>query len=493
MLRSITPTLEQGTDESECYVVPSVQLLATKFGGGGIGSAPTSPQRCQQPGQIQSPIYSERKNLTQSAPVTPLKTFKTPLHSNAHIKIPAKVPQAPMEEKPMAGKGIADMIARWHGQDEVIKLESNMPTAAPSAEHLSRISTTPRKVQSAHKKVPKGMRVEIPSANVLPKAADKISQPATPTRNESISPITPSIPYRSRPISAQIVPPSPHTKVLAPTPTEAGKRNREATEQTATVSALFDEFTVENPPTGYLPVQHLREIWEKWARDQGWSMERVSAALRSGELGPGGPNGSISGGLILPGNVKGLVQRGEENGWVGVVGMGSGQLCQENGDAAVRDVKSVPIESRLEPEQFETDQQVVLSVKQAPPAPTPSTTTIAPAHTLPPHLAHTHSHAPQDLLICGVKTLTINQTKVHEIELKCHGCASSFVLRAAHDCGDEEATQGCGQIEDPVKSDTLIQQAARDTAPDTSRIPREPGLEWLRDEHADSDYINIIC
>ncbi|KAJ3004532.1 hypothetical protein HKX48_001171 [Thoreauomyces humboldtii] len=73
-----------------------------------------------------------------------------------------------------------------------------------------------------------------------------------------------------------------------------------------------------------------------------------------------------------------------------------------------------------------------------------------------------------DMIVCGIRSFTVDGTKLHEIELSCHGCASSFVLRAAHDCGVTDGTDGF-----------------------TLPISRDKGLEWLRGDRA--DYINIAC
>jgi hypothetical protein len=41
--------------------------------------------------------------------------------------------------------------------------------------------------------------------------------------------------------------------------------------------------------------------------------------------------------------------------------------------------------------------------------------------------------------VCEVKTKTIDGHKVHEIELRCEHCSSSFVLSALHDCSEPSA------------------------------------------------------
>ncbi|KAI8921964.1 hypothetical protein DFJ77DRAFT_436340 [Powellomyces hirtus] len=90
-------------------------------------------------------------------------------------------------------------------------------------------------------------------------------------------------------------------------------------------------------------------------------------------------------------------------------------------------------------------------------------------------------------IICGIKTLTINATKVHEIELTCHACDSAFVLRAAHDCGATGEDADKKAIEDS----RAVAPLETSEPPDAFPAPRAKGLEWLRDDH--TEYINIAC
>ncbi|KAJ3053154.1 hypothetical protein HK097_004925 [Rhizophlyctis rosea] len=49
-----------------------------------------------------------------------------------------------------------------------------------------------------------------------------------------------------------------------------------------------------------------------------------------------------------------------------------------------------------------------------------------------------------EMIVCNIRLLSLPQTShsVHEITLHCVTCDSSFVLTAAHECGEEAATQG---------------------------------------------------
>jgi hypothetical protein len=65
-----------------------------------------------------------------------------------------------------------------------------------------------------------------------------------------------------------------------------------------------------------------------------------------------------------------------------------------------------------------------------------------------------------DMIVCSVVTKTIDGHRVHEIDLKCQGCSSQFVLTAAHEC-------------------------------ETECTPTLPGLEWLSDG-AGVECINMV-
>lgn len=46
-----------------------------------------------------------------------------------------------------------------------------------------------------------------------------------------------------------------------------------------------------------------------------------------------------------------------------------------------------------------------------------------------------------DMIVCGIKTVIINQVKMHQIELGCHHCDSRFLMTAAHECEkDDDST-----------------------------------------------------
>ncbi|KAJ3280753.1 hypothetical protein HK104_000431 [Borealophlyctis nickersoniae] len=132
-----------------------------------------------------------------------------------------------------------------------------------------------------------------------------------------------------------------------------------------------------------------------------------------------------------------------------------------------------------------------------------------------------------DTIVCALKTYpasspTASQSdsqptstggaKIHEIHLKCLCCESSFVLTAAHECdldlvydggdgvgGEVERCGGrigmaVGEAEDgcvgPRRGAGGL--VGGGTGADHFRRPhhREPGLEWLRD--GGTDYVNII-
>ena len=46
-----------------------------------------------------------------------------------------------------------------------------------------------------------------------------------------------------------------------------------------------------------------------------------------------------------------------------------------------------------------------------------------------------------DMIVCGIKTIIINQVKMHQIELGCHHCDSRFLMTAAHECEKDENIQ----------------------------------------------------
>lgn len=45
-----------------------------------------------------------------------------------------------------------------------------------------------------------------------------------------------------------------------------------------------------------------------------------------------------------------------------------------------------------------------------------------------------------DMIVCGIKTVIINQVKMHQIELGCHHCDSRFLMTAAHECDKDDNT-----------------------------------------------------
>ncbi|KAJ3164930.1 hypothetical protein HDU88_004910 [Geranomyces variabilis] len=96
-----------------------------------------------------------------------------------------------------------------------------------------------------------------------------------------------------------------------------------------------------------------------------------------------------------------------------------------------------------------------------------------------------------DMVVCGIKTLTVDAAKVHEIELSCRACASAFVLRAAHDCAEAEGGEMLD--EEYARSECMTPEGydPLTAPPEAFPTPRAKGLEWLQDEQA--EYINIAC
>ena len=87
-----------------------------------------------------------------------------------------------------------------------------------------------------------------------------------------------------------------------------------------------------------------------------------------------------------------------------------------------------------------------------------------------------------DMIVCGVKSFAVNGHKVHEIDLKCHGCESEFVLTAAHDCEND----GESGNDEPMMIENG--EAAIEKASPNRGLNR--GLEWLEDDGLDC--LNII-
>ncbi|KAJ3225404.1 hypothetical protein HK099_006862 [Clydaea vesicula] len=87
-----------------------------------------------------------------------------------------------------------------------------------------------------------------------------------------------------------------------------------------------------------------------------------------------------------------------------------------------------------------------------------------------------------DMIVCGVKTLTVDGRKVHEIDLKCHSCNSQFVLSAAHECADSDEDEGVMEITSSKgdENDSIYGDL----------FTSNRGLEWLTD--GDKDCINLI-
>ncbi|TPX70349.1 hypothetical protein SpCBS45565_g01751 [Spizellomyces sp. 'palustris'] len=233
-----------------------------------------------------------------------------------------------------------------------------------------------------------------------------------------------SVPYRSRPFTAT-------PKLQRPTPLHLAIPAPPPLRPFSTHSSCHTEDAPETP----VSVKTLRNIWEKMARENRWTSFR---------------------GSFDPHNLS-FLKDPHGGGWATAVG-GTNET-EQSGD-------------KVEASDEVKDQRA--AVKDT------SLDTVDKSRT------QLSQHKTCDMIVCGVKTLTINGTKVHEIDLCCHACSSCFVLRAAHECGDDDDT------EDQKISEEDEQYREKSGKPASTHLGhREPGLEWLRDERA--DYINIIC
>ena len=67
------------------------------------------------------------------------------------------------------------------------------------------------------------------------------------------------------------------------------------------------------------------------------------------------------------------------------------------------------------------------------------------------------NHNSCDMIVCGVKTLTIHGTKVHQIELECYGCKTSCIMTAVHDCEQDQDLQYPQGLENEQNSIEWVQ------------------------------------
>ncbi|KAI9361210.1 hypothetical protein DFJ73DRAFT_43470 [Zopfochytrium polystomum] len=150
---------------------------------------------------------------------------------------------------------------------------------------------------------------------------------------------------------------------------------------------------------------------------------------------------------------------------------------------------------------------------------------------------HSHDHG-RDMIVCEVRTRMIGDRRMHEIDLRCEQCASSFVLTAMHEreeaslegnegrallpplppelsrivgveaegfdtaTGAAAATAGTGTADSRQYSSYPDKTAAFGSAGSSGSIgnrvnsgsnsPDRRGLVWLRDEQTDVDCLNII-
>ncbi|KAJ3209835.1 hypothetical protein HDU67_005877 [Dinochytrium kinnereticum] len=79
-----------------------------------------------------------------------------------------------------------------------------------------------------------------------------------------------------------------------------------------------------------------------------------------------------------------------------------------------------------------------------------------------------------DMIVCEVRTRTVDGRKVHEIDLRCEACESSFVLTALHEC---------------VPENEVLEAASKEVI---KRSQELRGLEWLHDKPSNTDCLNLI-
>ncbi|KAJ3126515.1 hypothetical protein HK101_005743 [Irineochytrium annulatum] len=113
-----------------------------------------------------------------------------------------------------------------------------------------------------------------------------------------------------------------------------------------------------------------------------------------------------------------------------------------------------------------------------------------------------HSHAGRepkcDMIVCEVRTRTVDGRKVHEIDLRCDLCGSSFVLTALHECmDDEDDVDRPSSLHELSESMDLIgvgpargaNGAKGNKGNDMDDVR---GLEWFHDRETRTDCVNII-
>lgn len=92
-----------------------------------------------------------------------------------------------------------------------------------------------------------------------------------------------------------------------------------------------------------------------------------------------------------------------------------------------------------------------------------------------------------DIIVCAVKTFTVNGHKVHEIDLRCKECTSSFILTAAHECADDDDVV---TLPSPLEKTNEAEHQNKEIQWSRKINIKESGLEWLRDET--TEYVNIV-
>ncbi|KNC98790.1 uncharacterized protein SPPG_05767 [Spizellomyces punctatus DAOM BR117] len=410
-------------EEEEVY--QPVSVLASKFARLSAddkthaGVRPVTPDRPLYWSSSSSPVKSPLKaspgedggrlpgvNLRAEVPKSEECTVKNNSTSNDTFAKPSATVSPTTKESETNSeqprRKVAEIIATLQEDADLAKTISN--PVAPSAEKV----------------VPASPQRDAANNPFLRTSEAHTTVPSSPTPS---SPTPTSVPYRSRPFTAtpKLKPPTPlHLAIPAPPHLRPF----------STHSSCHTEDTPETP----VSVKTLRNIWEKMARENGWTSFR---------------------GSFDPHNLS-FLKDAHGGGWVTAVG-GANETEQS--------------EDKVETSDEAKDQKAA--------GEDTSLDTVEKSHT------QLSQHNTCDMIVCGVKTLTINGTKVHEIDLRCHACSSCFVLRAAHECGDDDDTNDQRVSEDE-------QSREKSGEPASNHLKhREPGLEWLRDERA--DYINIIC
>ncbi|KAJ3270661.1 hypothetical protein HDU76_011145 [Blyttiomyces sp. JEL0837] len=203
-------------------------------------------------------------------------------------------------------------------------------------------------------------------------------------------------------------------------------------------------------------VKELRQVWEQMARQNGWEVGEGSAWVTSIRTRKFAAKTVIDDGM----NVDSDLRVNEEGGGHSEIGDGFETLDNAEGSSTGFD-DSMAVEK-------------------------------ATAH-LPvgfPQIWEKCKKANNcDMIVCEVRTRTVDGRKIHEIDLNCMSCSSSFVLTAMHECGEEEE----GNVEEGgvQEQSSMVSGYGAGTLASSS-LKDQRGLQWLRDDEGKMDCVNII-